>query len=521
MAFQIDPNIPLQAGKVQFDPASILMQAQQNAANLEKHRFEMQKLREDYDLAKEKRKQEKAMQMGIASDLGRIQSGTPAQYSQPSYAQTMPTGQMSQGMTGVLASERGQNMPQPQLFGENILQGNVDFNREMVSPAIEGKQPTYPEMLQIGLKNAMAVNDGVKVMEYAKALQELEKQATKYGMNPTKGINPQTMQPEYFITNELGQKQFLGVAPYETPKDPKAPVTWTVPNGRQETMFGLDANGKPKVLGVKNLDKPEPLEDATNSFTQAAIDNAAARYNIDGTLPPMGMGKGGSAARSQILNRAAELASGVDGTDQRVNQLTTKASASTLLQLKKTKTMIKAFEEMANKNADIALELSTKVDRTGSPVVNRWFLAGNNKIAGDVDTATFNTAVNVFANEYAKIMSGSMGNTPVSDSARKEAHEILNTAQTPAQLRANIKLLQREMKNRLIGLDESEAELIQQMKGGKKEDNHGGGGKDPYASTKDTDLRRAKYLLNHKALVDAKDYEGAKLLTELYKKGAK
>ena len=256
----------------------------------------------------------------------------------------------------------------------------------------------------------------------------------------------------------------INPAAVKAEKTQKAPVTWVVPNGRKETTYGYDANGKQIVLGVKNLDKPEPLEDSTNSFTPAAIDNAAARYNIDGTLPPMGMGKGGSAARSQILNRAAELASGVDGTDQRVNQLTTKASASTLLQLKKTKTMIKAFEEMANKNADIALEMSAKVDRSGNPVVNRWFLAANNKIAGDVDTATFNTAVNVFANEYAKIMSGSMGNTPVSDSARKEAHEILNTAQTPAQLRANIKLLQREMKNRIIGLDESEAELIQQMK---------------------------------------------------------
>jgi len=30
MAFQIDPSIPLQANKVQFDPAAILMQAQQN-----------------------------------------------------------------------------------------------------------------------------------------------------------------------------------------------------------------------------------------------------------------------------------------------------------------------------------------------------------------------------------------------------------------------------------------------------------------------------------------------------------
>jgi len=73
MAFQIDPNIPLQANKVQFDPASILMQAQQNSAALEKHRFEMQKLREDYDAQKEARKQQKAMQMGIASDLAGIQ----------------------------------------------------------------------------------------------------------------------------------------------------------------------------------------------------------------------------------------------------------------------------------------------------------------------------------------------------------------------------------------------------------------------------------------------------------------
>ena len=515
MAFQIDPNIPLQANKVQFDPASILMQAQQNGIALEKHRFEMQKLREDYDLAKEQRKQQKAMQMGIASDLAGIQSGSPAQYAPTRFEQTP---QQPKAYTGDL------------IGGDFQLGGNNDPTNgsyqlgggEVTQEAIAGRQPTYPEMLAIGLKQAMLTKNQDEIFKYAKAIQETEKQAVKFGMNPTKGINPKTMQPDYFVVNELGQKQFLGVNPYETPKEAKAPVTWTVPNGRKETTYGYDANGKQIVLGVKNLDKPEPLEDSTNSFTPAAINNAAARYNIDGTLPPMGMGKGGSAARSQILNRAAELASGIDGTDQRVNQLTTKASASTLLQLKKTKTMIKAFEEMANKNADIALEMSAKVDRSGTPVVNRWFLAANNKIAGDVDTATFNTAVNVFANEYAKIMSGSMGNTPVSDSARKEAHEILNTAQTPAQLKANIQLLQREMKNRLIGLDESEAELIQQMKGGKKEDAHGGGDKDPYKITKGMNPDRVDYLMNHKKLVDMKDFEGAKMLTEIYlRRGAK
>ena len=522
MAFQIDPSIPLQANKVQFDPASILMQAQQNADNLEKHRFEMQKLREDYDLAKEQRKQQKQMQMGIASDLAGIQSGSPAQYAPTRFEQTPRRGQMPLGMTGVLMREQGQQLPQPQAFGEEILQGNFGIGGgEVTQEAVAGRQPTYPEMLQIGLKQAMLTKNQDEIFKYAKAIQETEKQAVKFGMNPTKGINEKG-QPDYFVVNELGQKQFLGVNPYETPKDAKAPVTWTVPNGRKETTYGYDANGKQIVLGVKNLDKPEPLEDAINSFTPAAIDNAAARYNIDGTLPPMGMGKGGSAARSQILNRAAELAIGVNGTDQRVNQLTTKASASTLLQLKKTKTMIKAFEEMANKNADIALEMSEKVDRSGVPIVNKWILAAQGKIQGDVDTATFNTALNVFSNEYAKIMSGSMGNTPVSDSARKEAHEILNTSQTKEQLRANIALLQREMKNRLIGLDASEAELIKQMKGEKKEDTHGGGDKDPYKITKGMNPDRVDYLMNHKKLVDMKDYEGAKMLTEIYlRRGAK
>lgn len=42
----------------------------------------------------------------------------------------------------------------------------------------------------------------------------------------------------------------------------------------------------------------------------------------------------------------------------------------------------------------------------------------------------------------------------------------------------------------------------------------------PYAITKDTDPRRARYLINHKKLVDSGDIEGANMLTEMYKKGA-
>jgi len=257
MAFQIDPSIPLQAQSTTFDPASILMQAQQNSAALEKHRFEMQKLREDYDLAKEQRKQEKAMQMGIASDLAGIQSGTLAQYAPTRFEQTPQRGQMPQGMTGVLRSEQGQQMPQPQAFGEEILNGDFRLGGgEVTQEAVAGRQPTYPEMLAIGLKHAMLTKNQDEIFKYAKAIQETEKQATKWGMNPTKGVNPQTGQPDYFVVNELGQKQFLGVNPYETPKDAKTSLVKTS-KGFEVVRDGELPKGTPPV------DAPAPEKPMT------------------------------------------------------------------------------------------------------------------------------------------------------------------------------------------------------------------------------------------------------------------
>lgn len=272
MAFQIDPSIPLQAQRTTFDPASILMQAQTNAANLEKHRFEMQKLREDYDLAKEQRKQQKQMQIGIASDLANIQSGSLAQYAPTRFEQTPQRGQMPQGMTGVLRSEQGQNMSQPQAFGEEILQGNFRLGGgEVTQEAVAGRQPTYPEMLAIGLKQAMLTKNQDEIFKYAKAIQETEKQAVKFGMNPTKGINPQTGQPDYFVVNELGQKQFLGVNPYETPKDIKTSLV--------KTSRGFE------VVPEGELPKGAPVEPQTQPrqprLQQVTNENGTFLLNID------------------------------------------------------------------------------------------------------------------------------------------------------------------------------------------------------------------------------------------------
>jgi hypothetical protein len=230
-------------------------------------------LREQFNEEKEARLRQKQMQQGIASELQKMQQGTPAQY-RTDFVQTMPMGQMPQGMTGVLASERGQNLPTPDLFGENILKGNFDVRREMISPEVKGVTPDYMDILQVAAKHALYQNDVDSYVKFANAIQQAKTaNDIEWGTNPTKGINPQTGLPDAYITNRKGDVKWLGSGVYEAPKDPKAPITWTVPNGRKETVYGYDANGKPIVLGVKSLDAPsqtqprvQQVSDATGTY---------------------------------------------------------------------------------------------------------------------------------------------------------------------------------------------------------------------------------------------------------------
>ena len=277
MAFQIDPSIPLQAQRTTFDPASILMQAQQNAANLEKHRFEMQKLREDYDAQKEARKQQKAMQMGIASDLAGIQSGTPAQYAPTRFEQTPQRGQMPQGMTGVMMREQGQQMPQAQAFGEEILNGDFRLGGgEVTQEAVAGREPLPIDFLKSALKQSMLNRDYDNALKFQKAIQESEKTTNEYYGGLTEGIDPKTGQPVLLAMTKTGAVP-SGYAPKG--KDIKAPVTYSVKNDRVETTYGLDAKGNPVVLGRSNLDAPQSVK-ASRDPVETALAIAEGKEKI-------------------------------------------------------------------------------------------------------------------------------------------------------------------------------------------------------------------------------------------------
>ena len=213
--------------------------------------------------------------------------------------------------------------------------------------------------------------------------------------------------------------------------------------------------------------------DATGALTPDSITNAAARYNIDGTLPPLGMGKAGANMRSQILNEAAVQAkgSGVSAEDQRIAQIGNAVNKSSLAQLGKSEAMVGAFEKNFNRNADLALKQSTVVDSTGVPIVNSWINAGKRSVTGDPKLSAYDAAIKATVNEYAKIISGSMGNTATALGEIKKVNDLLAAAQTPEQVAAVIGMMKQETQNRMTGFKEQKAELTSGMKGKKNNAN--------------------------------------------------
>ena len=161
----LDTRIPMMAQERDYGRGfDMMQQAQMN-------QLKLQALRDEYNAAKEERDRQKSMRQGMASELQKIQQGTPAQY-RTTFPQTMPTGQMPQGMTGVLASERGQNLPSPDLFGENILKGNFDVRREMIAPEVKGVTPDYMDILNVSAKNAWQVGDIDSFIKFRNAIKQ-------------------------------------------------------------------------------------------------------------------------------------------------------------------------------------------------------------------------------------------------------------------------------------------------------------------------------------------------------------
>ena len=355
--------------------------------------------------------------------------------------------------------------PQPALGGEGQPEGLQ--GPQMPIPAQSAQPPdqtalrnAYSRMLA----NPMLAQEGQKALEamiVPPKADTIYKQTTPSAdaimRNQTSMQTHQTPSGSAILSNQGANDRFLG-------------TSGNALLGAQTSMRGQDIGAQNAAAGRDVTMRGQNMADARSKDANAlaglglspdAKTNAAARYNIDGTLPPLGMGKAGAKMRQEILDEAAVMAgkSGSSGAEQRVQQIANKANTAAFSKLQQQETMVGAFEKNFNRNADMALEFSKKTDNTGVPIVNKWINVGKRSVTGDPQLAAYDASIKGVINEYTKIISGSMGNTQMAEQEIKRVSDLLTAAQTPAQVNSVIGMMKRETGNRMKGFAEEKAQL--------------------------------------------------------------
>lgn len=249
----------------------------------------------------------------------------------------------------------------------------------------------------------------------------------------------------------LKQVQASGMKPDDQMKFTTPDANTVANNANQVKTTGM--NNSTQLAVQDRIDARAKAEsdgaDDVASFTPQAIDNAAARYNLDGTLPPMGMGKAASAGRTLILNRAAELKAGVDPEQQRRDQLNVKGQQKAVQEFTSGKlgNSVRSFN-VGISHLDTLGTLADALDNKDTQAFNR---IGNYFATQTGSTAptSFNAAKKIVGDEIVKAIVGAGGG--VHD--REEAAKVIDAANSPAQLKAAISTYKELMIGQLGGLE--------------------------------------------------------------------
>ena len=200
-------------------------------------------------------------------------------------------------------------------------------------------------------------------------------------------------------------------------------------------------------------------EMATGILTPQTVDFMAETYRQTGTLPPMGMGPMAAAARSRILERAAQLSMG-DGqtaaqaaTDVRTSKAENAGMTSGQRAIGTQIANVQVAANETKKMIDIARTYVDKVNPTDYPVLNA---AGNfiAKNTGDPAVVGLATSLNAAVNTYARAINPK-GVATVSD--KNHAREILTLAMAKGQLNEAFNVMTQEMGAALTSGPETKA----------------------------------------------------------------
>lgn len=246
------------------------------------------------------------------------------------------------------------------------------------------------------------------------------------------------------------------------------------PPGGQKVLFNFAPGTPPEVIAAAKAEAQAAGDIPPSAQPQTLAGAIAAQKSHEGTdagalsddaqqmlaaaaaqgykVPIPAFGMRNSTARIDYLNALAQRIkeSGQDWTTGVHNMVYGETGITGSKAAQRIFGQTLANERAVEQQVPTILGLSSKVSRTGVPVFNKWILAGRQQISGDPDVTAFNNGVKEFAEEYAKVMSGSPTGA-ATDSARALAHTLISSAMTPDQFAHVMQTMETMMQQRVQG----------------------------------------------------------------------
>lgn len=205
----------------------------------------------------------------------------------------------------------------------------------------------------------------------------------------------------------------------------------------------------PPVLSTKPTPEQGMQIDKATGWTYNSIFTGGVEEALTGKAPSVGLsGQGQSQAiRIAARNTSAELMMRA-GVDPGQLQADYKQFQATKNRLGGMYTAMEASANAAKANLDIALQKMKDVPLTFVPDVNKALNFIRSNATSAPGLSAYETAVYTAIREYAKVATGSAASTTgLTDSAVREAQQILNTWQTPEVFAANVGVMKQDMDN--------------------------------------------------------------------------
>jgi hypothetical protein len=209
---------------------------------------------------------------------------------------------------------------------------------------------------------------------------------------------------------------------------------------------------------------PQYNENALNMLVGQALDGDPSVYRSMWGAPQL---------RTQITNAIGDAAVArwgkeADGPNLAAVNAAFASQEDALKGVVKMRANVGAYEEGMLKELDLARQYAHAGGLAGSaPVFNRWIQAGRVAIKGDPEVTKLNAAVESLANEFAKVMTspGATGGAPTSDSARNQAHAIINGAMNIGGFDGALESITRSAHNRVDAITDQVGRTIKDIQG--------------------------------------------------------